>query len=119
MFGKPRRPLPPLVQAPIPKPIDKPIPVLQVPIPLKIGTFRLDIKFETGKALLLKESEPQIIALADFMKQHPELIPWGVAGKRISAAGRGSSQPTADNTTLLGRQENRRVVATLTTLAVQ
>ena len=34
----------------------------------------------------------------------------GVAGSRLSAAGRGESQPVADNATVEGRQQNRRVV---------
>lgn len=44
---------------------------------------------------------------ADSVRQY--LIDKGVAGDRLTAKGYGESQPIADNNTLEGRQENRRV----------
>lgn len=43
----------------------------------------------------------------------------GIASERLSAMGYGLSKPMADNATLLGRQQNRRVEAVVTTLVKQ
>lgn len=144
-------PMPEVKPEPVPAPAPVPVPeVKPEPVPLsvvpKMGTFRLDVKFENNKAVILQESEKNIAALADFMKKHSDakleleghtdttgdpaynlqlsqtradnvrkaLISLGILPERIYAKGLGSSQPTADNATLVGRRENRRVVATLT-----
>jgi outer membrane protein OmpA-like peptidoglycan-associated protein len=44
---------------------------------------------------------------ADSVKAH--LVAQGVSSGRLSAAGKGESSPTADNETVTGRQQNRRV----------
>lgn len=51
----------------------------------------------------LKLSEKRALAVVQWLVQH------GVTANRLQSAGLGESQPSADNATAAGRQQNRRV----------
>jgi OOP family OmpA-OmpF porin len=117
--------------------------------PVKTVSVTLDVKFDTGKAVVKPEFESQLSKVAGVMNKYPEtsilieghsdntgsaagnkslsqkradairnelINKYGIVADRITAKGFGSEVPVADNATPEGRDANRRVVATLTTV---
>jgi outer membrane protein OmpA-like peptidoglycan-associated protein len=70
------------------------------------------VTFETGKAILRKESEP-ILTLAYNALVAQAVRNWlvqkGIVSTRMKAVGKGQNEPVASNDTDAGRAENRRI----------
>jgi OOP family OmpA-OmpF porin len=106
--------------------------------------YKLDIEFDTAKWNIKPQYHDELVKLANFMKDYPDLKgvieghtdnkagaaynqklsekrarsvrdylvnKLGIDGSRLTAKGFGLSKPEADNSTVAGRQKNRRVVA--------
>lgn len=109
-------------------------------------SIKLNITFDSAKAIIKPEFESEVANLAQFMDQYADTVVtveghtdsqgadaynqklsqsradavktmlitrYNIAADRVSAVGYGESKPIADNATAAGREQNRRVVGSV------